>query len=72
MLKMVKDKNTVVIDKIKNRYKVISVTYCNNKPTYDVYESNSNLMNIIEFYEKQDYESFETKEEWAYNFIRMC
>lgn len=75
MLKMVKDKNTVVIGKIKDKYKkykVVVAVFWEGKPVYNEYETNDNLMNIIEMYEEQDYESFETKEEWAYKFIRMC
>lgn len=73
MLKMIKGKDTVVIDKIKDTYKVVVTIYWEGKPIYDVYEAiEDELMTLIEIYEEQGYARFETPTEWKYKFIRMC
>lgn len=72
MLKMIKGKDTVIIDKGDNEYKVLSTAYRNGKPIYDGYETTDNLMSIIDFFEDEGYARFEIPEEWSYKFIRMC
>lgn len=83
MLKMIKDKNVVIISttKVNNItgaykcYEVVCTKFWNKKPynTVDLYSAKEHeLIDIIEMFEDEGYESFETKEEWKYKFIRMC
>lgn len=83
MLKMVKDKNIVIINttKVNNVtgaykcYEVICTKFWNKKPynTVDFYSTKEHeLIDIIEMFEDEGYTKFETPTEWKYKFIRMC
>lgn len=82
MLKMIRGKDTVVINKIKTEddkfiytsYKVVTTTFPDGKPIHytEIYDGKGYRLNdVIKKAEKLGYIPFETPEEWDYKFIRM-